>query len=203
MKKVSLTLKPLFFLSIIIILCLNSCDDKEENLVKENEKSNTSQSNIFKKFSENELIEFKNDENVHFLSQSYHEFILQVRDNNYQGMSNTSKKGREYLEKLFLKYGKENVLDYIEELSLLDSNSGTDPEILKALGSGAIGEHDGSSCTRNLNGTTYWGNCSFWEGVQAYAGILLNCGSINIPGSTSQEIEDYAICNQSQICKNC
>lgn len=61
---------------------------------------------------------------------------------------------------------------------------------------------DGSSCTREANGTTYWGNCNFWEGVAAYAGILLNCGVLTA-GDSLQVIEAYYACNQSQICKHC
>lgn len=60
----------------------------------------------------------------------------------------------------------------------------------------------GSACTLNQDGTTYWGACSFWEGVAAYAAILANCGYVDFESSQSAWV-NYAKCNQRQICKHC
>lgn len=199
MKKISL---KLFLLSSILLSSLFSCDNNEEFIKAENVNTENTQTNFFNRIDNSELEKFKNDENVFYFNQKYHEYLYKLKINDIQGMSNINKIGNIYLEKNFTKYGKEKTFVYLKELSSIDSNSGTDPEILRALGTND-GTHDGSPCTLNTNGTTYWGACSFWEGVQAYASILLNCGSINIPGSSAQEIADYAACNQAQICKKC
>lgn len=195
MKKKSF---KLVLLSSILISSFFSCENNDESIQTENVKTENTQTNFLNRIDNSELEKFKNDENVYYFNQKYHEYLYVLKNNDIQGMSDINKIGNVYLEKIFTKFGKEKTLEYLEELSSFDSNSGTDPVILKALGT-----HDGSPCTLNTNGTTYWGACSFWEGVQAYASILLNCGSIDIPGSSSQEIADYAACNQAQICKKC
>ena len=103
--------------------------------------------------------------------------------------------GEKYLDQLYAKYGKEETLLYFDELSTLDENVAADNEVFKIFGT-----QDGSSCTRNLDGTTYWGNCSFWEGVAAYIGILVHCGHIS-PSDPQNVINNYYNCNQAQICK--
>lgn len=172
-----------------------SCEDKETLEVQQKENS---KNDFFRRVSNDELNNFKNDEILQLFSQSYHKFVLNVKNKHYQDMAIESVKGNDYMNQLYLKYGEDKVVLYMDELSLLDVSSPTDPFIIDVFGT-----HDGSSCTRNQNGTTYWGNCSFWQGVRAYFAILGNCGHIDLPTASQAEFESYANCNQSQICKHC
>ena len=190
-----------------------ACNSEDNNIEKENSNSishegtqissiktdeieSTSQNS--NRTNENVLEDFKNDRIVIVLRENYYQFLSYVQDKNVDGVSLTITQGKIHLNQLYEKYGKANTLLYFEELGDGEQNSATDPNVLKIL----VGSQDGSSCTRNLNGTTYWGNCSFWEGANAYVHILANCGHVS--GSDSQQyIEEYYDCNQAQICKYC
>lgn len=185
-------------MGIIALSSVCSCSNSSDLGISEIKSDTKSkQTSINSKLSKNSIEEFKNDEIIPLLKDNYYLFLRSVKDNNATSLYQASLQGEKYLDQLYVKYGKDETLMYFEELSTLDENVATDNEVFKIFGT-----HDGSSCTRNLNGTTYWGNCSFWEGVSAYIGILVNCGHIS-PSDPQNVINNYYNCNQQQICKNC
>lgn len=186
-------------LGIILFSSIYSCSNSSDLGVNEvKTDSNIKSKNISVNSRTSKLEEFKNDEIIPLLKDNYYLFLRSVKDNNPTSLYEATLQGEKYLDQLYVKYGKEETLAYFEELSELDSNAPSDPEVSKYF----FGTQDGSSCTRNLDGTTYWGNCSTWEGIAAYVGILVNCGHIS-PSDPKNIINDYYNCNQAQICKHC
>ena len=183
-------------MSLILFSFLFSCGDSNESSTKVNK----TETNFANRVSDEELLTFKNDSLIPLFVEKYHGFLLSMKVKDVNGIITNNIEGNEYLNQLYLKYGEENVKKYIEELALSEYNSPTDPFLRTYIS--LDNSVDGSSCTREANGTTYWGNCSFWEGAQAYLAILANCGVISA-GDSMQVIEEYYICNQKQICKYC
>lgn len=83
------------------------------------------------------------------------------------------------------KYGQVEVIGYIEILKDLEVK----------------GEHDGSPCTRNLNGTIYTGACSFWEKV--LLALSFKCSGLGQIAETEEQINEYFDCLQGNICDTC
>lgn len=187
MKKISLVYITIFSLSLFTSSCSNDSEVLNGTETEENHKTLSRESTLSK---------FVNDENVIKLRISYYNFLVASRDVNVEKVSKYSIEGEQILTTLFETYGKSTVLKYVADLKHYDLV--VDPGIIQIYG-----EHDGSSCTRNLNGTTYWGNCSFWEGVSAYAAILLDCGHFDMNTDSKESYEKYANCNQKKICENC
>lgn len=183
----------------ISILLLNSCNRAEQTNKSFEPKfiSKDDTNSYTNRFGEANLETFANDEILTSFRISYYHFLEASKNKELRHLAFYSEQGQELLNVLREKYGAENVTNYIDELKLREKNKNTDPQILRLEGS-----HDESSCTRNLDGTTYWDNCSFWEGAAAYVGILTNCGSVSA-GDSMQAIENYYNCNQAQICKHC
>lgn len=144
-----------------------------------------------------ELDSFKKDELTLQLKVNFYSFLNNLINEDPIAVKSSISEGNTIIENLNAKFGKERVVAYLEALDNSESSAPTDPEINKIFGT-----HDGSPCTLNQDGTTYWGACSFWEGVSAYAAILANCGYVDF-SSTQSEWINYAKCNQRQICNHC
>lgn len=85
----------------------------------------------------------------------------------------------------YVKYGKVEVIGYIEFLR--------DFEVK--------GEHDGSPCTRNRDGSIYTGACSFWEKI--LVALSAKCSGLGAIAETEKQIDDYFNCLQGNICDTC
>lgn len=144
-----------------------------------------------------ELDTFKKDELTLQLNVNFYAFLNNLVKEDSKAINRSIAEGNSIIEKLNTKFGKEKVTAYLDALDNSESSAPTDPQI-----NNIFGTHDGSPCTLNLNGTTYWGACSFWEGIAAYGAILANCGYVDF-GSNQSEWVDYAKCNQRQICNHC
>lgn len=86
---------------------------------------------------------------------------------------------------LYEKYGHAEVIGYIEILDSIEVK----------------GEHDGSPCTRNENGTIYLGACSFWGKVKFY--LSFKCSGLGEIAETEEQINEYFDCLQGNICDIC
>ena len=144
-----------------------------------------------------ELEVFKKDELTLLLKVNFYAFLNNLVKEDIKATNTTILEGNSIVEKLNTKFGKEKVTIYLDILDKNESSAPMNDQINKIFGT-----HDGSACTLNLDGTTYWDACSFWDGVAAYGAMLLNCGSVDF-GSGESEWIYYAKCNQRQICKHC
>lgn len=144
-------------------------------------------------YSKNQITDrISQDEITTSLLVDYDNYLIALKEKDVKKIVQLSNAGKTKLNRLHQKYGTKEFASSIELLIKNETNS-FNHKLLE-------GDHDGSSCTRNLDGTTYWGNCSFWQGVSAYFDILLHCGT---PGDTEDSIEFYYQCNQDKICNHC
>lgn len=150
------------------------------------------------KISTDELEKFKNDVLTQNLKKNFYTLIDASSSNNDKLFNETVSSGILILKDLNKKFTEAKVNAYLELLSSGSENSVTDSYIL-----GKYGTHDGSPCTLNQDGSVYWGACSTWEAINAYIGILANCGWVSVPSTSLEEIRNFVRCEQSQICKHC
>lgn len=183
MKKNILTFSTLLMLTLS---CTNNSGDMMEN--HGNIKKETSASNVASKTAQ-ELNDFKNNENLIAIIDNIQAYKNAMSQDDYTGIKNSLDAIVVNSHALVNTYGQEEVEAYLTELAV---NNGE---------SKFFGIHDNNKCTRNLNGTTYWDQCSFWEEVIVVISSSIVCQ--NPSSSSSQDMNDYYNCVQDRICKTC
>lgn len=136
--------------------------------------------------SSEELENFENDEDLRIIISKIPDYKNALEADNIQQVNLILNDIVASAINLKNKYGEDQMDIYFEELI---ANEGK-----------FFGTHDKDKCTRNLNGTTYWDQCSFWEEVAATLSAAINC-----PTSNGGPFNDnqYYICVQAAICRNC
>ena len=183
MKKIILAFSTVF---LITLSCTNNSGDimeSHDSLKKEA----TSNENASK--TAQELNDFKNNENLIAVIDNIQAYKTAMSQDDYEGVINSLDAIVINSHELVNTYGQEEVDSYLSELAI---NNGE---------SKFFGTHDNNKCTRNLNGTTYWDQCSFWEEVSVVITSAIICQSPS--SSSSQDMNDYYNCVQDRICKTC
>ncbi|RKS98243.1 hypothetical protein [Chryseobacterium defluvii] len=181
MKKIFLTFG---FLSVFLISCTNSGDTIEnQNYAKENPSSGIASKTA------QQLSDFQENENLIAVIDNITAYKNAMATDDYEVIKSSLDAIVVNSNALVNTYGEEEVNAYLTELSV---NNGE---------SRFFGTHDNNNCTRNLNGTTYWDQCSFWEEVIVVISSAIICQS---PSSSSiEDMNDYYDCVQERICKTC
>lgn len=178
MKKIFLTT-----CRIILLFSIFACTSTDE-VENTSEKSISENTNLSAKVSNEELENFKNDEDLQIIIDKISDYKSGLENENSEQINTSLDFIVESSQKLKVKYGEEKIEEFFAELSAKDAKF--------------YGTHDGNKCTRNLNGTTYWGQCSFWEEVAATFSAAF-CPQSGGPFNN----ESYYICVQAAICRNC
>lgn len=183
MKKIILAFSTLF---VIILSCTNNSGDIMES--HDNVKKEAPANDVASKTAQ-ELNDFQQNESLIAVINNIQAYKTAMSQDDYTGITNSLDAIAQNSQILVDTYGEEELNAYLTELSV---NNGE---------SKFFGTHDNNNCTRNLNGTTYWDHCSFWEEVIVVITSAVVCQS---PASSStQDMNDYYNCVQDRICKTC
>ncbi|UOV00069.1 hypothetical protein MUU74_08950 [Chryseobacterium daecheongense] len=183
MKKIILAFSTLF---VITLSCTNNSGDIMET--HDNLKKETSTNNVTSRTAQ-ELDDFRNNENLIAVIDNIQAYKTAMSQDDYTGIKNSLDAIIVNSHALVNTYSQEEVESYLNELAV---NNGE---------SKFFGTHDNNKCTRNLNGTTYWDQCGFWEEVLVVITSAIVCQSPS--SSSSQDMNDYYNCVQDRICKTC
>lgn len=176
-QNVIVVLSCLFILSILIISCNN---ETEESVSK-----SSNEQMLQREVADPTILAFEAEVKESNLEQEMKDWKIAVDNKDFTKLAEHKNSIENIFDNLYTKYGKDNVIEYVE--------------ILKNEENKALGTHDGSACTRNLDGTIYTGACSFWENVQFF--FSLACSGM--PTNTEAQINSYFNCLQKDICKIC
>lgn len=178
----------------VIALFLFSCgqervDESTADLIAGKETQEFS-----RKKREKDVSVFVNDELMQKLIKNSSDFTKLNKKKDVKSMIALSNEIKDISNQLFKKYGEEVFFINLDYLIANESH-------LQKLD----GSHDNDPCTRNLDGSLYYGQCSTWENIKVSIEIAFGCYR-----PSGQEImlddtllENYYNCAQSKICNTC
>lgn len=178
-KNVIALLSSLFILISIMISCNNDLESKENSSKTINEQM------FLREVTNPNVLEFETDVKNSNLEKEMKDWKTAADEKDFAKLVEQKDLINGIFNTLYSKYGEEKVKEYVQIL-INEENK-------------ALGTHDGSACTRNLDGTIYTGACSFWENVQFF--FSLACSGM--PTGNSSQINAYYNCLQADICKIC
>lgn len=170
--------KTIPLLILLFVFIFNSCNTEQDEII-EREENRVSFSN----FNLSELEEFETAIYESDLVNLGVSLENSIADRDIEKLALVENSISAVRSDLIDNFGEENINSYL--LTLAENE--TD------------GEHDGSPCTRNEDGSIYLGACSFWEKVSFF--LSLEC--VGLSTDTTEEIEEKFNCYQTNICGIC
>lgn len=195
-------MKRIKLLGILLVSATSFIGCSDDNQQTANKEQNTTQQNVqhaarpVARYTDAEVTAFKNLLLEYHLDNLSNQWLDAVKDSDFENAMTLQVNIKSKVDAVKIRWNNENFEDmviYIGEIEKIPA-----------------GSHDGNPCTRNRDGSTYDGTCT-WLGKLVVAikalpcqGYLDNAYGPGVDTDTRKYLEDqFGACVQDKICSTC